>query len=45
VPRSVSFRLTTFRLTSLFGLAVLAITASCHYAPHRLRAACLSCAR
>src|SRR6478609_7911293 len=45
VPRSVSFRLTTFRLTSLFSLAVLAITASCHYAPHRLRAACLSCAR
>src|SRR3954469_23399957 len=45
VSRSVTFRLTTFRLTSLFGLAVLAITTSCHHAPHRLRAACLSCAR
>src|SRR3954468_1031832 len=45
VSRSVTFRLTTFRLTSLFGLAVLAITASCHHASHRLRTACLSCAR
>src|SRR5215207_4151460 len=45
VSRSVTFRLTTFRLTSLVVLAVLAITASCHPAPHRLRAACLSCAR
>src|SRR3954469_27689 len=40
VSRSVTLRLTAFRLTSLFGLAVLAITASCHHAPHRLRAAC-----
>src|SRR3954447_14222888 len=44
VSRSVTFRLTTFWLTPLFGLTVLAITPSCHHAPHRLRAACLSCA-
>src|SRR4051794_9065013 len=44
VSRSVTFRLTTFRLTSLFGLTVLAITASCHHALHWLRAVRLSCA-
>jgi hypothetical protein len=44
VSRSVTFRLTTFRLTPLVGLTILAITVPCHHASHRLRAAYLFCA-